>query len=236
LTRTLLTTREKAESPLRFRFLLRAVAIALLALGVWAFFIEPRRLVVNHVELTLPNWPRAAPPLRVALLADLHVGSPHWGLPRLRELVERTNAEKPDLVVLGGDYTIDGILFGTKVDHDAIAEALAGLHARLGVVAVLGNHDWWNDGERMRRALVARGIVVLENELHTIVHSGSPIVIAGLADQMTRQPQPAQTFAEAPSGATIIAVVHEPDVFASIDDRAAVTLAGHTHGGQVCRS
>lgn len=211
----------------------KLVVGALVALAAWAFLIEPRRLVVSSTDLPLERWPSGIPPLRIALLSDLHVGSPHWGSARLRGLVERTNAEHPDIVLLAGDYVIDHVLFGTKVEPEAIADGLAELRAPHGVVAVLGNHDWRNDGERMRRALVARKIVVLENEVFTFVHAGKTIAIAGLADQTTRAPRPRETFDAAPTGVPILALVHEPDVFVSIDDRASLTLAGHTHGGQV---
>jgi predicted MPP superfamily phosphohydrolase len=200
---------------------------------IWALFVEPGRLVVNHTDLELGRWPQSTPPLRLAFLSDLHVGSPHWGPSRIRELVERTNAETPDIVLLGGDYVIDGVVGGTKVDHEAIADALSSLHAPAGVVAVLGNHDWWNDGLRMRRALESRGIVVLENETHTFTHRGTRYAIAGLADAITRQPEPATTMDQSPADAPLIALIHEPDVFPYIDDRAGITLAGHTHGGQV---
>lgn len=209
------------------------VVVAALAFAGWAFFFEPRLLTVRRVELALPRWPRETPPLRVALLSDLHVGSPYWGLERIGELVERTNAEEPDIVLLAGDYVIDSVRFGTKVEHEPIARALSGLRARHGVIAVLGNHDWANGGERMRRALESVGIGVLDNEVHTFQHQGRPITVAGLADELEREPLPEATFDRAPVGAALVALVHEPDVFPSIDDRPAIVLAGHTHGGQV---
>lgn len=218
----------------RRRWIIRGPVLAIAAvLALWAFVIGPRRLVVHRETLALPRWSSQHDGLKVALLSDLHVGSPHWGIDRLRELVERTNAEKPDLVLLAGDYVIDGVPFGEKVAPEPIAEVLGGLRAPLGVVAVLGNHDWWNDGERIRRALGARGIVVLENEVHTTTHAGAPLSIVGLADAMTRSPRPTETLAAVPEGATTLVLVHEPDVFTTIDDRPALTLAGHTHGGQV---
>ena len=213
------------------------VALVLAALPVllalWTVFIGPRRLVVHREDLALPRWPATEAPLRVALLSDLHVGSPHWGLARLDTLVERTNAEAPDIILLAGDYVIDGVWFGTKIMPEPIAEGLGRLRAPGGVIAVLGNHDGWNDGPRIRRALTARGIVVLENEVHTFTVRGATFAIAGLADLLTGVPRPAETFDLAPPGAPIIALVHEPDVFSSVGDRPALTLAGHTHGGQV---
>lgn len=221
----------RAKTKARLRAAARVLAALVVALGVYATAIEPRQLVVREEEIALAAW--RGPPLRVALLSDLHVGSPHWGLERTRDLVAQINAKNPDVILLAGDYVIDGVLLGTKVAAEAIAEVLAGLHARFGVFAVLGNHDWWNDGARVRGALAAKGITVLENEVGTFVHGDAPIAVAGLADPMTRSPRPEQTFAAAPEGAPVIALVHGPDVFPSIGARPAITLAGHTHGGQV---
>lgn len=215
----------------RLRLVLRILGALVLLVGLYATLIEPRRLVVREEELPLPTW--RGPPLRVALLSDLHIGSPHWGVDRTRDLVATVNAKNPDVILLAGDYVIDGVLLGTKVSPEAIADVLGGLSARFGVYAVLGNHDWWNDGARVRKALEAKGIKVLENEVGTFTHGDGPIAIAGLADPMTRSPQPAQTFASAPADALVVAMVHGPDVFPTIDKRPVVTLAGHTHGGQV---
>lgn len=202
-------------------------------LGVWAFWIEPQRLVIRHVRLTLPHWPAAQDGLRVALLSDLHVGSPYWSLERTAKLVEATNREQPDLVLLAGDYLINGVRFGTWVDPESIAGVLGKLHAPLGVVSVLGNHDWWNDGGRVRRALSNAGIVVLENEVQAVQHAGGRFFIVGLADVLTRRVQLRATEALVPPGEPFLVLSHEPDVFPDVDPRAALTLAGHTHGGQV---
>lgn len=169
----------------------------------------------------------------MALLADLHVGSPYWGLERLAALVDETNQLQPDLVLLGGDYLINGVKFGTWVDPESIAHVLGGLHAPRGSVAVLGNHDWWNGGHRVRRALEANGIVVLENQVHAVTQMGSRFFIVGLADALTRHPDLAGTVAQISEGEPFIVLAHEPDVFSQVDARASLTLAGHTHGGQV---
>lgn len=210
------------------------VAVALAAL--WAFWLEPQRLVVTHSELRLPNWPKQLSGLRVALLADLHVGSPHWDVPALARLVERTNAERPDLVLLAGDYQINEVVGGSFVEPEPIARELSKLRAPLGVFAVLGNHDWWNDGERTRRAFTAQGLVVLEEQATRVEHRGAAFYVVGLADQMERRSDPAATLAQTPAGAATLLLVHEPDVFAdfpSLDISPTLTLAGHTHGGQV---
>jgi predicted MPP superfamily phosphohydrolase len=204
-----------------------------IALGVDAFFVEPARLVVNRQELQLPNWPAELSGTRVALISDLHVGSPHWGLSRLRELVSRVNAEQPDLILLGGDYLINDIWFGKHVAAELIALELGQLRAPLGVFAVLGNHDWWNDGPKVRAAFESRGVTVLDDELRRIHHRGKNFCLLGLRDETERQRSAQQELELALPGMPLLVLTHEPDIFADLDERATLTLAGHTHGGQV---
>jgi hypothetical protein len=110
-----------------------------------------------------------------------------------------------------------------------VARRLAGLRARLGVFAVLGNHDWQNAGAEMAAALREAGITVLEND---VVDAG-PLHVAGLADLRTREPDVAGTLARVPEGAPVIVLSHDPDLFPQIPGRVALTLSGHTHGGQI---
>jgi predicted MPP superfamily phosphohydrolase len=214
------------------RYLL-ASSLAALGFMLWALVIEPRRLVTNQVELDVPRWLPEHGGLKVALLSDLHVGSPHWGVERMRELVERTNAEKPDLVLLAGDYMINEIPLGTWVAPEPVASVLGGLRAPLGVIAVLGNHDWYNDGDTLTAEFREHGIVVLENQVLPIDYRGRHFYVVGLADQLTREQRVKETLDRIPAGAPAIVLVHEPDVFPEIDGRASLTVAGHTHGGQV---
>lgn len=222
-----------AARPARF-------GIAVLALGLavmfWAFWWEPQRLVVVPTDLELPAWPKPLAGLRVALLSDLHIGSPHWDLRALEQLVDRTNDEHPDLIVLAGDYQINGVPGGSFVEAEPIAARLGQLRAPLGVFAVLGNHDWWNDGERTRSALTAHKVEVLEERAVAVDYRGGRFYVAGLADQMTRHSDPRAVLATVPTGAPTLVVVHEPDVFATFPELGispTLTLAGHTHGGQV---
>lgn len=215
-----------------------ALSIGLLfaAAFVWGFWFEPQRLVVTETELALPGWPKPLSGLRVALLSDLHVGSPFWDLPALGRLVERTNAEKPDLILLAGDYQINDVPGGVFVPVEPIAECLSRLKAPLGVFAVLGNHDWWNEGERTRKAFTDHGIVVLEESFRKLEQHQAPFYLVGLADQITRSSAPQTALAGVPAGAPTLLLVHEPDVFESfprLGISPTLTLAGHTHGGQV---
>jgi predicted MPP superfamily phosphohydrolase len=166
----------------------------------------------------------------------LHIGSPFWDLDALARLVERTNAEKPDLVLLAGDYQINDVPGGVFVASEPIAERLALLQAPLGVFAVLGNHDWWNDGERTREAFARRGITVLEENAKRLESHGQSFYLVGLADQMTRPSDAKAALASVPANAATLLLVHEPGVFESfprLGISPTLTLAGHTHGGQV---
>jgi uncharacterized protein len=224
---------ELGVRPALGRWLWALSGAILLALGLWAFWLEPRRLIVHDETLELPHWPPALHGLRVALLSDLHVGSPYWQLQELEQLVDRVNREEPELILLAGDYLINGVAFGTWTDPESIAEALGKLRAPLGVIAVLGNHDWWNNGYRVRHALEAQGIVVLENEARAIERDQTRFFVVGLADLLTRRVRLDKAMSSVPAGDPFLVLVHEPDIFPSLPDDAALTLAGHTHGGQV---
>lgn len=219
----------------KIRNLLLAVVVVLTGLGLWAFWIEPARVTVRHVSLQIPQWHAEHREMRIAVLTDLHVGAPHVGVEKLRRVVERTNAERPDLILLLGDFVIDDVVGGKFVEPEAIAEALKGLRATHGAVAVLGNHDWWNDGVRIGNALKGAGITVLENETLRIEHNGRSLWLIGLADLWTRRPDIAGSLRQVSGDDDpVILLTHNPDVFPEVPARVALTLAGHTHGGQVC--
>jgi predicted MPP superfamily phosphohydrolase len=110
---------------------------------------------------------------------------------------------------------------------------LKDFHAPLGVYSVLGNHDWWYNGAKVRRGLEENGIKVLDNEVTKIERDGSTFWLAGLADLWTRPQRIEQTIGEIPAGETIIALTHNPDIFPRMPQRVPLLLAGHTHGGQV---
>jgi predicted MPP superfamily phosphohydrolase len=98
---------------------------------------------------------------------------------------------------------------------------------------VLGNHDWWYDGKRVRRALESARITVLENEAARIDRGADSVYVVGLADPWTREVDLARAFGTVPDGALRLVLVHEPDIFPNVPDSATLTFAAHTHGGQV---
>lgn len=210
------------------------VAIPAAAAAVaWSFLVEPSRLVVRKFSIKSGKWPKTIKPLRIVAIADLHVGAPHVDLRTVEKIVNRTNLLRPDVIVLLGDYVIRYVLFGAFVGPRAIARRLGGLKAPHGVIAVLGNHDWWFDGKQVSRELERAGIVVLENSVHAIDADGGRVWFAGLADGTTRTPETQKTVDKVPDEEPVIVLSHDPVVFADVPQRAVLTLAGHTHGGQV---
>lgn len=200
---------------------------------MWSVGIEPGWVVTRETRVPIARWPEDIGPLRIAALADLHTGSPHITVEKVREIVTSVNAERPDLIVLLGDYVIHGVAGGRFVPIEETAAALRDLHAPLGVFAVLGNHDWWYDGRRCARALEAVGIRVLEDASAEVTVRGHPLWIAGVSDAMTRAAAIGRALAPVPEGAPVIVLTHNPDVFVRMPPRVLLTLAGHTHGGQV---
>lgn len=203
------------------------------AAALWTTVVEPRRLRVRELAVEVPGWPAALADLRVALVSDLHAGAPHVDERRVATVVAAVNRAKPDLVALLGDYIDPEVAFGGVVAPEAVATRLAGLEAPLGLFAVLGNHDWLNDGERVRRALREERIEVLENDSASVTLAGQVLWIVGLADATERRPDVVEPFGLVPPGAPLIVLSHDPDMFPLLPDRPLLTLAGHTHGAQV---
>jgi predicted MPP superfamily phosphohydrolase len=223
--------------------------------AAYGFGIEPvLRLRVARYDITPPQWP-ADFQLKIAVVADLHACDPWMSLERIETIVERTNALDADIIVMLGDYVAGHRHVTRHIAAGEWAPVLAGLKAPLGVHAILGNHDWWDDKAVQRqgqgptvarRALEAAGIPVYENDVKRLTKAGRPFWLAGLGDQLAYFParrfRPvsrigvddlAATLAKVKDDAPVILLAHEPDVAMRVPARVALQLSGHTHGGQV---
>jgi predicted MPP superfamily phosphohydrolase len=218
-------------------------------------FGEPvLRLRVARYDITPKQWP-ADFPLKIAVIADLHACDPWMSLERIEAIVERTNALDADIIVLLGDYVAGHRHVTRTIPAGEWAPVLARLRAPLGVHAILGNHDWWEDKTAQRegqgptiarRALEAAGIPVYENDARRLTKAGRAFWLAGLGDQLAYLParrfRPvrrigvddlAATLAKVADDAPVVLLAHEPDVAMRVPARVALQLSGHTHGGQV---
>jgi predicted MPP superfamily phosphohydrolase len=223
--------------------------------ATYGFGIEPvLRLRVARYDILPPQWP-ADFQLTMAVIADLHACDPWMTLEHIEAIVEHTNALNADAVVMLGDYVAGHRHVTRRIPAGEWAAVLAGLRAPLGVHAILGNHDYWDDktvqrdgqGSTVaRRALEAVGIPVYENDAARLTKAGRPFWLAGLGDQLAYLParrfRPvrrvgvddlAATLRKVTDDAPIILLAHEPDVAMRVPSRVALQLSGHTHGGQV---
>lgn len=197
-----------------------------LAIASWSVLVRRRWTIVRRVDVRVAGLPRAFDGYRVVQLSDLHIGSMS---PRERALgwVRTANELDADAIALTGDYVTNGVAF-----HEQIADVLLRLRAKDGVFAVLGNHDYFGEGEPMIGLLRAGGIRVLRNEHTTIERDGEPLTIAGVDDAWTGRAD----VEAATRGASrpMIALSHDPKLFPALADRgASLVLSGHTHWGQV---
>lgn len=217
----------------RLRVTFASIPVVIGGLVMWGFFIEPNRLIIRQQTIQIKQWPTELSGIKIAVLSDIHVGGAFIDHDKLRLIVERTNELEPSLVVILGDYMSGHPRENSAAQPDVFAHLLKDLNAPLGVYSVLGNHDWWWDGNKVRRALEANGIKVLEDEVSELSYQGRSFWLAGLADLWTRPQRIEQTIAKVPEGQTIIAITHNPDIFPRVPQRVPLLLAGHTHGGQV---
>lgn len=211
------------------------------ATGGYAAGIETQNLVVTRYAPVLPAWP-AGRKLSITVIADLHAGGPDMTLTHVRRVVDTANLLQSDLVVLLGDYTASGRFADQPVPYREWAAEFARLKAPLGTWAILGNHDWWNDLAEVRQALAEVHIPLLENQAVMLGGEGRQFWLAGLGDQLAHRLGPHQfrgvddlpgTLAQIGSDDPVILLAHEPDIFPEVPARVALTLAGHTHGGQI---
>lgn len=207
---------------------------------------------VTRYAPDLPAWPRDLT-LRIAVLSDFHACDPFMTGRAIRAICAEANALKPDIVLLLGDY-VSGPRFSRELAPDDWASALATLSAPLGTHAVLGNHDYdglsRTDIGRVpvpaEAALRDAGISVHINGALRIEHQGRGFWLAGLASQRAfhhrgqSYDEPdlglddlAATLAQVTSDEPILLMAHEPDIFPEVPARVALTLSGHTHGGQI---
>jgi predicted MPP superfamily phosphohydrolase len=201
--------------------------VFVLGLGYSNAIADP---VVRHGAVRFAHWPAAAKPVRVALLADVHVQGPDLPPERMRRIVAQVNAQAPDLILIAGDFSGDRTIRTRLYSETEIAESLRGLRAPLGVFAVLGNHDHWRDGAAMARAVRAAGIAVLMNDA---VRAG-PLTIAGADDVHTRHADvTAMTRAAMALPGPALVLSHSPDIVPRLPPRFGLVLAGHTHCGQI---
>lgn len=202
-----------------------ALGLALLAFAYWTALRDP---VVRRAEVSLAGL--GSRPATILLLSDLHVAGPDMPPERLRRIVDQANALAPDLVLIAGDFVSDRRLSLRHYPEGEAVAPLAGLRARWGVFAVLGNHDHWRDAKGMRAALGKAGIRLLDNQ----AARAGPFALGGLDDAFTDHDDlPATLRRMRAVGGVPLLLSHSPDPFPDVPGWVGLVLAGHTHCGQI---
>lgn len=201
--------------------------------GRWAQVARAQRTVTKTVTISPPGWEEREENLHIAVLADLHLGSHTDDADRLVRIVRRVNQRKPDMVLLLGDYVNMQPFGGGRIPPAVIAAILQGLRAPLGIHAILGNHDYDYGREQIVGAFRQSGIAVLENASRRIISHKGDFMLFGLADHERGMPSLSSLLGSQEPELPGIIMMHDPAGFAYVPRGPYLTLAGHTHGGQV---
>lgn len=235
------------------KFLWRG-GLALAAMAAYPFTEVMARPRITSYRITPPGWMPGLK-LRAAVIADIHACEPWMSVDRIKGICDRANELEADVILLLGDYVSGMNLITGYVHSSDWSKALAGLSAPLGVHAVMGNHDYWEDLTFQRdqtaepfvkAALEGVDIPVYVNRAVRIEKDDRAFWLLGLDDQVALRPGkrfdrtgwkglddlPA-TLAQVTDDAPVILLAHEPDIFPDVPDRVSLTISGHTHGGQV---
>jgi len=189
--------------------------------------LRPEIEVTRH-KVYLRNLPSTFQNLRIVHLTDIH-HSKYVSFNAVYRMVALTNRLRPDLVVLTGDY-----ITWSKKYILPVCEALKDLRSRLGVFAVLGNHDVRVDAEGISNSLERVGIRVLRNTSTRIGHGQQSLYVVGVDEYSYGQSDLDKALQGIPESTPRILLAHNPEIIAHAAARDIDFIAaGHTHGGQV---
>lgn len=211
---------------------------ALLRIAGWLFvagivllcymYLETRWLKVSRVTIESADIPAAFDGKRIVFVSDVHHGK-YLSRARVKSLVEKINAEHPDLILMGGDYSYTNSNY-IRSFFELFSEA----HSKWGRFGVIGNHDNFVDGALTREMMRETGVYICDNRSYWIRYRGARIKIGGVGDLENEQQLPEKTIGDVRKKDFCILLVHQPAYIQRLTtDKVDLTLSGHTHGGQV---
>ena len=190
--------------------------------------LETRWVKITHVSLESPDIPRVFDGKRIVFVSDIHHGEA-LSIERVQKLVQRVNELQPDIVILGGDYI--------SLDEKYIKPVFSELHklkSKYGVFGVMGNHDYFVNGDLSRKMMVTNGIKQCDNKSYWVKINKDSIKIGGVDDPGGSTPTIDSTVYDVKKADFCILISHRPEYIKELKtDLIDVTLSGHTHGGQV---
>ena len=204
-------------------FLIILIVLGFLA-GIYSFFIEPRMLRVKNYTISDEQLRG----LRIVFATDFHLKP--YQEKRLEKIIDLINEQNADLVLSAGDY-VSGHKLKSTLPVEKIAKGMARIKSKYGFYTALGNHDSWIGEGSITSALEKYSVRVLKNESAAVNINGKNIYIAGVEDLQTGTPNIEKALENVDG--PVILLSHTPDLFIMTPDSVNITLAGHTHGGQV---
>ena len=234
-----MTSQKKGLSRRDFLKLLKAASIdlGLLAAGGagWSFLVEPGLVKLESIHLQLQRLSSTFSGIRLAQISDMHMGG--WmSAERLQHVVDLIVAEKPDLLLLTGDFLTGHVFDADTKEHlQELIEILAPLADLIPSFAILGNHDYWTNPNAVRDMLRLSGIVDLTNSVFTINRGNEKLHLCGVDDIWEGDVRLDDVLAQLPEAGAAILLAHEPDFAdeSSATGRFDLQVSGHSHGGQV---
>lgn len=202
------------------KYLSLIIVLGVLISGLWAFFVEPYLLEIKRLKLK--NEDLAG--LKIVFASDFHI-KPYEKL-RLKKIIRKINEQNPDIILLGGDF-VNSHKKNMTYPIEKISSELKSLKSNYGTYAILGNHDGWQGKYEVIQALQENNITVLENSNINL----NNFTIAGVEDLQTGNPNIEKAIGQ--NNKNVILLTHSPDIFPQVPDTVFLTLAGHTHGGQI---
>jgi predicted MPP superfamily phosphohydrolase len=190
---------------------------------------EAQQPVVDHVQVPVKNLKPSLEGFTILQMSDIHL-RPFTQPDLVKKAVEMSNRLHPDLVVLTGDY-----VWRNKEAAFELAPIIAGLNPRYGIYSVLGNHDLWLDVRVIKAAFAEARLPLLVNQGVEVNAGSGSLFLAGLDDGWSGKADLNLALEQAPAGAPVVLLLHEPDLVnqTSLDPRVSLQLSGHTHGGQI---
>ena len=191
-------------------------------------YLETRWVKTKKIEIKSTDIPIDFNNKKIVFITDIHHGK-FLSIGRVKKLVKRINKLEPDIIIMGGDY-----VHQEQKYIKPVFDEFKNLNPKIGIYAVLGNHDHWEDAELTKKMMLQNGINICDNKSYWVEIKNSRIKIGGVGDMWEDAQIIDSTINDLQESDFSILISHSPDYIENMQtDLIDLTLAGHTHGGQM---